>query len=58
MTQTIEMWLMTNWGYTWERACELVNDHIDRVAQWKQVGFNNDQIADKLIQLKAESTPL
>lgn len=51
-TSTIENLLMTNWGYTWDRACELINNHIVNLAQWKQGGFANEEIANKLVQLR------
>lgn len=51
MTQTIEQWLMTDWGYTWDRACELVNAHMGDVAKWKAGGWDNRDIAEKLVSL-------
>ena len=49
--QTIEQELMTECSYTWDRACELVNQHIDAVSKWKQGGWNNREIADKLVAI-------
>jgi len=51
--QTVEQELMTEWGYTWDRACEMVNDHIDAVAAAKIGGWNNREIANKVVDLCA-----